>query len=153
MISNRKTIKVLNKLIQINNDRFEDYETAYKETDGQDLKTYFSKCMQTSQNCKQELMDDSFNLIGSPLVDQPYSYTGQRLDTESGLQYYRARYFDNDMGRFISRDPIGYVDGLNLYRGYFVPRLVDPNGTIAIPPACVVCLGGTLVPIMGRNPT
>lgn len=79
---------------------------------------------------KQELMDDSFSLIGSPLVDQPYSYTGQRLDVESGLQYYRARYFDNDLGRFISRDPIGYVDGLNLYRGYFVNGGVDPSGTV-----------------------
>jgi RHS repeat-associated protein len=77
---------------------------------------------------KQELMDDSFALIGSPLVDQPYSYTGQRLDTESGLQYYRARYFDNDLGRFINRDPIGYVDGLNLYQGYFVLNGVDPYG-------------------------
>lgn len=77
---------------------------------------------------KQELMDDSFALIGSPLVDQPYSYTGQRLDTESGLQYYRARYFDNDMGRFLNRDPIGYVDGSNLYRGYFVNGGVDPFG-------------------------
>ncbi len=33
--------------------------------------------------------------------------TIEELIAESGLQYYRARYFDNDMGRFISRDPIG----------------------------------------------
>ena len=77
---------------------------------------------------KQELMDASFNLISTPLVDQPYSYTGQRIDEESGLQYYRARYFDNDLGRFINRDPLGYIDGMNLYRGYFTPLTFDSSG-------------------------
>jgi RHS repeat-associated protein len=40
-----------------------------------------------------------------------------------------ARYYHAELGRFISRDPIGYVDGMNLYRAYFVPGTVDPNGT------------------------
>jgi uncharacterized protein RhaS with RHS repeats len=35
------------------------------------------------------------------------------------------------VGRFINRDPIGYVDGENLYAGYFVPGSVDPFGTQA----------------------
>lgn len=102
---------------------------------------------------KRTLMDASFSTIGSPVVDQPYSYTGQRLDTESGLQYYRARYFDNDMGRFISRDPIGYVDGLNLYRGYFVKNGLDPSGKETLYTLCthfkttqgkMVCREGSL---------
>ena len=36
---------------------------------------------------------------------------------------YRARYFSTDMGRFISRDPLGYVDGMGLYNGYFAEWL------------------------------
>ena len=30
---------------------------------------------------------------------------------------YRARYFSDELGRFISRDPLGYVDGYGLYNG------------------------------------
>ncbi|MES2153919.1 MAG: DUF4951 domain-containing protein [bacterium] len=36
-----------------------------------------------------------------------YAYTGQRFDPESGLYYYRARYYDAAAGQFLSRDPIG----------------------------------------------
>jgi len=43
---------------------------------------------------------------------------------------YRARYFSTEMGRFISRDPLGYVDGFGLYNGYFAQWLIlDPFGT------------------------
>ena len=42
----------------------------------------------------------------------------------------RARYYHAELGRFISRDPIGYVDGMNLYRAYFVPTYVDPTGQL-----------------------
>ena len=43
--------------------------------------------------------------------------------------YFRARYFSDELGRFISRDPLGFVDGYGLYNGYFAQRfLVDPSG-------------------------
>jgi len=32
------------------------------------------------------------------------------------------------LGRFVSRDPLGYVDGMGLYAGYFAPNSVDPSG-------------------------
>ena len=45
-----------------------------------------------------------------------------------------ARYFSTEMGRFVSRDPLGYVDGLGLYNGYFAQWMgVDPLGTEFIP--------------------
>ncbi len=43
------------------------------------------------------------------------TYTGRRRDRESGLSYYRARCFSAQLGRFASRDPIGYEGGINLY--------------------------------------
>jgi len=40
---------------------------------------------------------------------------GQYYDSETGLHYNRFRYYVPLLGRYISRDPIGYVGGLNLY--------------------------------------
>ncbi len=38
-------------------------------------------------------------------VGNPYGFQGRRLDEETGLYYYRARYYDPVQGRFLSRDP------------------------------------------------
>jgi len=68
------------------------------------------------------------NLWSQRTTLQPYGYTGRRYDNETDLWYFRARYFDDQLGRFISRDPLGYVDGMSMYRGYFVPGGVDSLG-------------------------
>jgi len=51
------------------------------------------------------------------------------------LQYSRARYFDLKHGRFLQRDPKGYVDGGNLYEafGSNPARFTDPMGTFYEP--------------------
>ncbi len=46
---------------------------------------------------------------------QPFTYTSREWDKETGLYYYRARYYDPMEGRFISKDPIGFRGGINLY--------------------------------------
>jgi RHS repeat-associated protein len=48
-------------------------------------------------------------------LGNPWMYTARFTDEETGLYFYRARYYSPDTGRFLQRDPIGYVDGLNLY--------------------------------------
>ncbi len=58
----------------------------------------------------------------------PYGYTSRRHDEESGLMFYRARYYDPHTGEFISHDPLGYVDGMSLYRAYMGLAFVDPAG-------------------------
>ena len=45
----------------------------------------------------------------------PYLYTGREYDSETGLYYYRNRYYDPQRGRFLQPDPIGYQAGMNLY--------------------------------------
>jgi RHS repeat-associated protein len=39
-----------------------------------------------------------------------------------------ARYYDPELGRFVGRDPLKYVDGYSMYRAYFTPNLLDPSG-------------------------
>jgi RHS repeat-associated protein len=52
---------------------------------------------------------------GSPV--QPFTFTGREYDPESGLHFYRARYYDPMAGRFLTKDPIGFAGGdVNLYR-------------------------------------
>ena len=41
--------------------------------------------------------------------------TGNLLNLATGLMYYRARFYDAGLERFINRDPIGYEGGINLY--------------------------------------
>src|SRR5207244_6106794 len=60
-----------------------------------------------------------------------YGYTGREPDA-TGLIYYRNRYYDPTIGRFIQRDPIGMDGGMNLY-AYVNANPVnftDPMGTL-----------------------
>jgi len=51
---------------------------------------------------------DSFGslIASSGTTENTYKFTGEEFDDSSGLLYLRARYYDSEVGRFISRDPI-----------------------------------------------
>lgn len=64
-------------------------------------------------------------------VPNPFRYTGREYDPGTGLYYYRARWYDPDLRRFVSEDPVGVRGGLNLY-GYGANdpvNNVDPLGS------------------------
>ncbi|WP_206358561.1 RHS repeat-associated core domain-containing protein, partial [Pseudomonas viridiflava] len=50
-------------------------------------------------------------------VEQNLRFQGQYFDEETGLHYNTFRYYDPEVGRFITLDPIGLKGGFNLY-GY-----------------------------------
>ena len=65
-------------------------------------------------------------------IPNPFKYVGGFgvMDEGNGILYMRARYYDPEVGRFISKDPIGLAGGLNQYT-YVVSNpvnLTDPNG-------------------------
>ena len=60
-----------------------------------------------------------------------YRYTGKERDEENGLYFHGARYYAPWLGRWMSADPAGMVDGVNLYT-YAIANplnLYDPDGT------------------------
>lgn len=73
------------------------------------------------------------NVPGTP-VDVPYKYTGQELDRGSGLYFYEARYYDQNLGQFLSADTaevdLQSPQSLNRYAYVYnnPMRYTDPSG-------------------------
>src|SRR5439155_15601091 len=72
---------------------------------------------------------DSFGRSNGPSLTR-YDYTGRERDPLTGLMYYRARWYDPQVGRFISEDPIGLSGGINqfAYVGNNPQNWTDPSG-------------------------
>ncbi|MBZ5722959.1 MAG: RHS repeat-associated core domain-containing protein, partial [Acidobacteriia bacterium] len=75
---------------------------------------------------------DSFGKLtaSSGTIFNPLAYSGREVDSETGIYYHRARYYDQNIGRFFSEDPIRFRGGVNFYR-YVANNpvsLTDPSG-------------------------
>jgi len=78
---------------------------------------------------------DTFGKMASESIEtisNPFKYVGRYglMDDENSLLYMRARYYDPEIGRFINKDPIGWVGGFNMYAyvGNNPIMLTDPKG-------------------------
>jgi RHS repeat-associated protein len=61
---------------------------------------------------------ESYDAFGNTTASASsrYGYTGRELDPDTGLMYHRARWYDPQVGRFLSEDPISFGGGdVNLY--------------------------------------
>jgi len=65
--------------------------------------------------------------------------------------YVRARSYQPVTGRWLSMDPLGFVDGPNLYRAYFVPGGVDPSGQMERPFFCQPATWKDIIPGTGSR--
>ncbi|NHA16187.1 RHS repeat-associated core domain-containing protein [Thioalkalivibrio sp. XN279] len=87
---------------------------------------------------------EPYGLPRQAMVDQP-GYTGHVHDAGSGLVYMQQRYYDPEVGRFLSIDPVGVdiATGANFNRYWYADNnpytFVDPDGRNA-----VTGLGGVL---------
>jgi RHS repeat-associated protein len=76
-------------------------------------------------------MDKDFAGIGSSVYDWNFLFHAEFMDQESGLYNYGYRFYHTALGRWLSRDPIGEIGGLNLY-GILANRVtnnIDVLGT------------------------
>jgi RHS repeat-associated protein len=91
------------------------------------------------QGSVRGILDGSGNLASSNGYDtfgnrtqgnSRFGYTGREHDPDTGLMYYRARWYSPETGRFISEDPIGLAGGINLYAyvGNNPLMYTDPSG-------------------------
>lgn len=65
-------------------------------------------------NVIEQTSYDSFGNSGGS-VRTRYTYSGRERDPDTGLLFYRTRFYDPAIGRFLSEDPMGLMGGLNLY--------------------------------------
>ncbi|NLW84175.1 MAG: RHS repeat-associated core domain-containing protein [Phycisphaerae bacterium] len=81
-----------------------------------------------------QILNSQFLILNSSQHGNPYAFTGRERDTlDAGrrtLMYYRARTYDPEIGRFMQRDPLMYVDGMNVYEYVKSSPLkyIDPFG-------------------------
>ncbi len=63
-------------------------------------------------------------------IDNPWRFSGKRVDVETGWNFIGHRYYDSEVARWITPDPLGFADGPNLYAYvHNSPILfVDPTG-------------------------
>lgn len=81
----------------------------------------------------------------------PFRYRGYYYDTETNLYYLKTRYYDPEVGRFITIDDLSYLDpetinGLNLYAycGNNPVMNIDPNGNFFLSLLIAVIAGAAI---------
>jgi len=103
--------------------------TSYYQADGLGSVTSLSNA---AGALAQTYAFDSFGkqTAASGSLTNPFQYTAREFDSETNLQFSRARYYDPNAGRFISEDPIGFRAGNNFYQYVLNDPLnsIDPLG-------------------------
>jgi RHS repeat-associated protein len=105
--------------------------TSYYQVDGLGSVTSLSS---PAGALAQTYTFDSFGnqTASTGSLTSPFRYTGRESDSETGMYYYRARYYDPTTGRFLTEDPLRFHAGSNFYIYTFnsPQSLIDPSGKV-----------------------
>ena len=69
------------------------------------------------------------NSSNGEMCNSQWRFQGQYFDIETGLHYNHHRYYNPSIGRYITKDPIGFIGGINVYN--YAPNpteWIDPLG-------------------------
>jgi RHS repeat-associated protein len=106
--------------------------TSYYHADGLGSVTSLSNAAGSIANTYTY---DSFGKLTASTgsLVNPFQYTARESDTETGLYYYRARYYDTSAARFLAEDPIRFRGGIDFYSYVHnrAPNFRDPRGRAA----------------------
>ena len=84
---------------------------------------------------REEIRDAGGAVVASSPSGLDYGFQGRRRDAETGWLYFRARFYDPEVGRFLSRDPVwdaGNVGGWYTFVGNGPVSRRDPSGRDAV---------------------
>ena len=90
----------------------------------------------------------AYDAFGAPLnlalpgTGNDLLFTGREYDRSTGLYYYRARYYDPEIGRFVSEDPLGFAAGDVNFYAYVNNNPVNANDPSGNCPSCIGALIG-----------
>jgi len=79
---------------------------------------------------KVTAFDSNGNELSESALGNRYTFQGREIDYTTGLYNFRARWYDAETGRWLSKDPIGINGGLNQYVfcGNNPVMFLDPEG-------------------------
>jgi RHS repeat-associated protein len=121
------------------------------------LRDHLNSVVQTTNASATVTLTRDYDPFGNPLAGSAnggYAFTGRDWDAEINLYYYRARYYDPSVGRFLSEDPIGLQGGPNLYT-YVLNnpgRYRDPSGT-SVGVWVAIIVAGVIIWILIESPS
>ncbi|MEQ9406875.1 MAG: RHS repeat-associated core domain-containing protein [Fuerstiella sp.] len=85
-----------------------------------------------------------------------FTFTGREWDRDAELFYYRARWYDAGVGRFISEDPLGFQGNdttLSRYVDNGATNYIDPSGNISVSPQHDRVMLKAWLSVFGQNAT
>ncbi len=126
----------------VNGDEIDDHLLQRSKSPGSQV--IYEYYLSDHQGSVRTLTDANGNVVSGNSYDtfgnrtgtiaSRFGYTGREHDPDTGLMYYRARWYSPETGRFVSEDPIGFDGGINLYAyvGNDPINNLDPSGLVKV---------------------